>query len=327
MFVKPNSYVSGISQILIANTITNNLVGSASILSTMVRHYKKKKSVGSEITDEQLKYYLQQVTEKSISVNQLAKNIGMAESTLRRKLHRLRKGQSQVERKSGGRYSLPKESEEELAEALALRVKYGFTSTGEEVRDVVQHYVRSNKVNDTPLGIYLKKYCTFKNDRPGEDWLYSFMKRYGLSLKKPSSLKKTRKLTSSNPIITPSPPPSSSLNLSKGHAIADRYFYDSLLADNLLQVSNVAAKHTINEKTTFKPKQVHSFAVILTDELRNELEMERKERDQKEIAKKQRAERMAEKKKDREEKTQQIKEKKRKASEESKSKRQTRRKS
>ena len=85
----------------------------------------------------------------------------MPEPTLRRKLDKARMGQAQVDLQ-GGHYSLPKESEVELAKALALKVKWGFDSTADEVRDVVQHYVRSNKANETPFGIHLTKYCCFK---------------------------------------------------------------------------------------------------------------------------------------------------------------------
>ena len=94
--------------------------------------------------------------------------------------------------------SLPKESEDELALCLQAKARWGFESTRDEVRDFVREYISNNKGTDTELGRYLDIHCKFKDDKPGKDWLISFMKRYSLSTKKPSKLEKTSKIVASD---------------------------------------------------------------------------------------------------------------------------------
>ena len=96
---------------------------------------------------------------------------------------------------------MPKENEDELALCLQAKARWGFGSTRDEVRDSVRDYVSANKGRDTKLGRYLKIHCQFKHNKPGEDWLISFMKRYRLSIKRPSKLEKTRKIAASDPEI------------------------------------------------------------------------------------------------------------------------------
>ena len=110
----------------------------------------------------------------------------------------------------GRKPSLPKECEDELALCLKAKARWGFGSTRDEVRDLVKEYVTKNKDTETDLrkhclylrnSLYLRKYCQFKNNKPGEDWLVGFMRRYRLSSKKPSTLEKTRKIAASDPEI------------------------------------------------------------------------------------------------------------------------------
>ena len=81
------------------------------------------------------------------------------------------------------------------------KARWGFGPTRDEVRDIVSDYVPANKRRDTELGRYLDIHCQFKHNKPGADWLISFMKRYRLSTERPSTLEKTRKIAASEPEI------------------------------------------------------------------------------------------------------------------------------
>ena len=78
----------------------------------------------------------------------------------------------------------------ELAECLKVKAKWGFGNSTTEVKHFVKTLVDTNISEDTPTGAYLRKYCKFKNNLPGEDWCISFMRRYRLSCKLPSSRKR-----------------------------------------------------------------------------------------------------------------------------------------
>lgn len=51
------------------------------------------------------------------------------------------------------------------------------------------------------LSNYLKRYCQFKNNVPGDEWLSAFLVRHNLSNKKPRSSEKSRVIATSNPFI------------------------------------------------------------------------------------------------------------------------------
>ena len=92
--------------------------------------------------------------------------------------------------------SLPRESEIELAECLTIKARWGYASTREKVKELVEQNVKENKDKENAIEEHLRKYCQFKDGKPGEDWLCTFMNKYGLSSKKPSSLKKKQKNSS-----------------------------------------------------------------------------------------------------------------------------------
>ena len=85
---------------------------------------------------------------------------------------------------------MPLESEIELAECLNIKAAWGTASTNDELKVLVQEYVKTNKDNDTEIGRHLQKHCRFKDCMPGDEWVASFMKKYDLSRKKPSALEK-----------------------------------------------------------------------------------------------------------------------------------------
>ena len=64
---------------------------------------------------------------------------------------------------------------------------------------LVQEYVTEHKGADSPIGKHLHKFCQFKDNKPGDDGLHTFMEKYELSSKKPSSLEKMCKIADSSP--------------------------------------------------------------------------------------------------------------------------------
>ena len=82
-----------------------------------------------------------------------------------------------------------------------MKAKWGFGNSTTEVKHFVKTFVDTNISEDTPTGAYLRKYCKFKNNLPGEDWCTSFMRKYRLSCKLPSSLEKSRKSAASDPEV------------------------------------------------------------------------------------------------------------------------------
>ena len=61
-----------------------------------------------------------------------------------------------------------------LANSLKTMIKIGFGLSRSEVLDVVQSYVKRNKIPNP-----------FKGGRLGQDWLLGFKKRHNLSILKP----------------------------------------------------------------------------------------------------------------------------------------------
>ena len=162
----------------------------------MVRNYKKKFPINVKITERQYTDGLSKVAAGS-SIRQAAKDCRMSEFSFRRRLKApLEQGQH-----LGTPMSLPEASERDLAVVLTIKSKWGFALSRKEVQDLVEEYVQLNKRKNTELGRYLTKYCKFKNNRPGADWLKAFMNRCQLSCKLPSTLEKARKVATTNPDI------------------------------------------------------------------------------------------------------------------------------
>ena len=148
--------------------------------------------------EENVKKAIAAVKEDGVSVRAASKLHGVGRMTLQ---SRLSEGAKPI-KSVGGQLSLPKEAEMELAECLKIKARWGFGNTTKEVKHLVKSFVDSNITQETPTGAYLRKYCKFKSDNlPGEDWCTSFMRRYRLSCKLPSSLEKTRKSAASDPEI------------------------------------------------------------------------------------------------------------------------------
>lgn len=82
---------------------------------------------------------------------------------------------------------LPIESEKLLVSCLT---KLGPNVTKIEIKRLVQDYVKTHLNADSEIGEHLRLYCKFKNGVPGKKWITSFLRRYELTLKNSSNLKK-----------------------------------------------------------------------------------------------------------------------------------------
>ena len=85
-----------------------------------------------------------------MSVSEASKNFGINEATLRDKLKHIDSQRGW----HGVVPAIPKE-ESEYVDLLTLKSKWGFASTREEVKCLVQKYVQANKNLDTPVSKHL----------------------------------------------------------------------------------------------------------------------------------------------------------------------------
>ncbi|XP_052129196.1 uncharacterized protein LOC127750768 [Frankliniella occidentalis] len=96
------------------------------------------------------------------SIRKTAKACGIPRTTLRSKLLEM------YPNKIGRPTALSNLEESALSEGLQLCEEWGFPLTAEDVCDVVQNYLNTCE----------KRIKTFKNNRPGRDWIKSFLQRH-----------------------------------------------------------------------------------------------------------------------------------------------------
>jgi hypothetical protein len=159
----------------------------------MPRNYTAKRPTPNK---DDLAAAVAAVNSGELRLREAATQYNIDKSTLSR---RLSKGDPATS--SGGQLSLPRESELELTECLKVKSKWGFAESIEELKEHVKTYVNSNINEDNEVGNHLRKYCKLRDNRPGKDWVISFMERHHLSVKCPSALEKARKTAASNPDI------------------------------------------------------------------------------------------------------------------------------
>lgn len=122
----------------------------------MPNKYIRKDKAKSRAINEQTYKNAVALVESGKSIRSAAKETGISEFGLRYRI------KTRNMKSIGGQQSLPDVSEAELYKLLALKSKWGFASTRQEVKELVCDYVKSNKTLETPLGDYLRKYCKFK---------------------------------------------------------------------------------------------------------------------------------------------------------------------
>ncbi|XP_071043034.1 tigger transposable element-derived protein 6-like [Parasteatoda tepidariorum] len=139
------------------------------------------------------------IENENFSVRAAARAVDIPYSTLHCRLMKL-KNPAKVTHVGTLSY-IPAEHENELAACLKCMARWGFPVTRKEIKVIVYDFVIKNKEGTTALAVHLQKYCHFKDDMPGEDWISSFMHKHNLSAKKPSILERSRFVASSNPFI------------------------------------------------------------------------------------------------------------------------------
>lgn len=152
----------------------------------MVRTYirKTQKGAGFAYTNEDLQRAIEDVKNGNKTTRGAALFYNIPRSTLKNYVLGTRgKGcTSQEGRGGGGVVSyLSAVEEEEIANCIRVMEKNGFGLSREELLDLVQAYIRQNKLQ-----------TRFKDQRPGTDWFIAFRKRHRLSIKKPQSIEHVR---------------------------------------------------------------------------------------------------------------------------------------
>lgn len=129
---------------------------------TMVRKYKKKIGIQfMNYTEENVEKALSDIRTKQKSLLQAAEYYGIPKSTLHDKV----KGKST--QKQGGQIAIPIQEEKMLADGIAQFAEWGFPLTRYNVLCLVKDYLDRK-------GVTIK---VFKNNLPGTEWFYNFMKR------------------------------------------------------------------------------------------------------------------------------------------------------
>jgi len=125
-------------------------------VAIMVYKYKRKLPKKVPVSQALIDEAIRKVRNNELSIRKAAKELNMAESSLRDKMKVKRT------KRSGGQTTLTRDAEEELAHLLIVKAKWGFAAGREELKDIVQQYVIANKDHDTEVGRQLKKLCRFK---------------------------------------------------------------------------------------------------------------------------------------------------------------------
>lgn len=140
----------------------------------MVRSYKRKTERGNQYTSEALQTAVIQVKAGKMKAYSAAKIHKIPLNTL---LDHIR-GRRGLKSKTQGRSTALSESDEDtIIMGLIEMERFGFALSRNEILSLVGEYVKSNNIK-TP----------FKDSVPNFDWLYSFMKRHNLTLKKTQNI-------------------------------------------------------------------------------------------------------------------------------------------
>lgn len=123
---------------------------------------KSKKKKYQDFEDIQLQKAIIEVKTKGTSLRKAAKKFGVSKSTLNRHLNNKNTG------KVGRPYVFDKESEEIIAECIALAADWGFPLITLDIRLIVKAYLDRQGVVES----------RFTNNMPGRDWVRTFVKRH-----------------------------------------------------------------------------------------------------------------------------------------------------
>ncbi|CAH1978091.1 unnamed protein product [Acanthoscelides obtectus] len=141
-----------------------------------------KKSAGPSYTSEDIRRAVEDVANKNKTYRAAQELYGVPISVICQRLTGKRRtpiGSVARARKP----ALSAEVENTIERCILTRAQYGYPCDKNELQDLVKTYVESKELQ-----------TSFKNNRPGDDWYYDFLKRHPtLSVKKPELLQKLRK--------------------------------------------------------------------------------------------------------------------------------------
>ena len=147
----------------------------------MPRNYIKKTS-GPSYTQQDLRRAIEDVQNRNKTYRQAQVFYGVPIAVICQRVSGNRR--TAIDCTSRGRKTaLSAEVEEIIEKSLISRAEYGYPCDKNELQELVKTYVEMKDIK-TP----------FKNNRPGDDWYFDFLKRHPrLSIKKPEHLQKLRK--------------------------------------------------------------------------------------------------------------------------------------
>ena len=122
------------------------------------------------------------------SIRSISSDNGVAESFLRFRLKRMKAGGNL---QKVGKKSIFSDIEGELANCISVLCNNGFSPSLFEIRECVREYLTLNNKIKSP----------FQDNRPGRNWMKSFLNRNKLSLKKASAICVSRKSNTVNPFV------------------------------------------------------------------------------------------------------------------------------
>ena len=91
---------------------------------------------------------------------------------------------------SGRKTVLDNPEEKQLANCIGSLCRLGVSPTRNQIQDLVKDYVERHGLSNL-----------FKDNRPGKDWLTTFMTRNNLSMKRANMISAARKSATANPFI------------------------------------------------------------------------------------------------------------------------------
>ncbi|MCL4152262.1 UNVERIFIED_CONTAM: hypothetical protein GTU68_060681 [Idotea baltica] len=151
----------------------------------MVRTYKPKKKMFNEATIE---VAINEV-EDGASIRSTAARYGMSHGLLHNRIQE-RKGKKMRRMKQGRKTALLQQLELTLVDMLKRMEAMGLGPTISEFQEILADYISNNEIP-----------TRFVNNKPGKDWVFKFLQRHKLTLKKGGMMQLARKSVTSDPFV------------------------------------------------------------------------------------------------------------------------------
>lgn len=161
-----------------------------------MRNYEKK---GSKATDAAIRAAANLVlSQGNKGQRAAARCVGISTTTLRKMMDKIQSeehGNAPEEPGSGVSTSLHPVVEAELADIIRVMVRSGFPPSQSDIPGYVQSWIKADIVN-REVAVW-----EHRDQKPGEEWVRSFMKRNRLSLKTSGAMERKRKTATEDPFL------------------------------------------------------------------------------------------------------------------------------